>query len=193
MKVVVIYAHPNPRSFNAAILDVVKEELSKRDAEVRIKDLYAMNWNPVLSAADFEGYHKGTIPADIQNEQADISWADTVIMIAPVWWYSVPAMLKGYVDRVFSVGFAYVYTSSGPRGMLTGKKGLVITTSGADQKADQQTGMTDLIKRTFVASVFGFSGFESFQYKNFFDVPTASNEERQAMLHHLRQVIRQLS
>lgn len=90
MKVVVIYAHPNPMSFNAAIAAVVREELEKKGAEVRFKDLYAMNWNPVLSARDFEGYHKGNITEDIRIEQTDISWADAVIMICPVWWTQYP-------------------------------------------------------------------------------------------------------
>ncbi|HWP96026.1 MAG TPA: NAD(P)H-dependent oxidoreductase [Syntrophomonadaceae bacterium] len=189
MKVVVIYAHPNPMSFNAAIAAVVKEELGKKGAEVRFKDLYAMNWNPVLCAGDFEAYHKGTIPEDIKKEQTDISWADAVIMICPVWWYSVPAMLKGYIDRVFSVGFAYEYTQTGPRGRLTGKSGLIITTSGADERAAQQTGMVNLIEKSFVNAVFSFSGFADYRYKNFFAVPTVSDEERKAMLTELRQLI----
>ena len=189
MKVVVIYAHPNPMSFNSAIMTVVKEELEKKSAEVKVKDLYAMNWNPVLGTKDFEGYHKGILPEDIKAEQADISWADAVIMICPVWWYSVPAILKGYIDRVFSIGFAYEYTATGPRGMLTGKKALVITTSGADESTAQQTGMVDLITKSVVNPIFGFSGFAQYQYKNFFAVPTVSDNERKQMLTDLRQLI----
>jgi NAD(P)H dehydrogenase (quinone) len=190
MKVIVIYAHPNPMSFNAAIAAVVKEELEKKGAEVKFKDLYAMNWNPVLSARDFEGFHNGTVPKDIKAEQADVSWADAVILIAPVWWYSVPAILKGYIDRVFSIGFAYEYTATGPRGMLTDKNALVITTSGADERNAQQTGMVDLISKSFVNSVFGFSGFAGHQYKNFFAVPTVTDNERKAMLTEMRQIIK---
>jgi NAD(P)H dehydrogenase (quinone) len=189
MKVAIIYAHPNPASFNAAIAAVVKEELGKKGAEVKCKDLYSMKWDPALSARDFEGYHKGNVPEDVKTEQADISWADAVIMIAPVWWCSVPAILKGYIDRVFSVGFAYEYTATGPRGKLTGKKALVITTSGADERTARQNGMVDLIKKSFVDSVFGFSGFAGYQYKNLFAVPTASDDQRKAMLAELRQLI----
>jgi NAD(P)H dehydrogenase (quinone) len=190
MKVIVIYAHPNPMSFNAAIAEVVKEELEKKGAEVKSKDLYAMNWNPVLSARDYEGFHKGNVPEDIKTEQADISWADAVILIAPVWWYSVPAILKGYIDRVFSIGFAYEYTPTGPRGMLTGKNALVITTSGAEERNAQQTGMVDLISRSFVNCVFEFSGFDGHQYKNFFAVPSVTDNERKAMLSEMRQIIK---
>ncbi|PKM78149.1 MAG: flavodoxin family protein [Firmicutes bacterium HGW-Firmicutes-15] len=189
MKAVVIYAHPNPMSFNAAITAVVKEELEKKGAEIIFKDLYAMNWNPVLSAGDFEGYHRGNVPEEIKTEQADISWADALIMVAPVWWTSVPAILKGYIDRVFSIGFAYEYSAAGPRGMLNGKKALLITTSGTDERAAQQNGMVDLITKSVVNAVFGFSGFAQYQHKNFFAVPTVADNVRKEMLTELRQLI----
>lgn len=192
MKAVVVYAHPNPMSFNAAIAAVVREELEKKKVEVKFKDLYAMKWNPVLSGSDFEGYHRGGIAEDVKLEQADIDQAGLLVMIAPVWWYSVPAILKGYIDRVFSIGFAYEYTSSGPRGKLSGKQGLLITTSGADERQNQRTGMTDLIKKSVADSLFGFSGFAGYQYKNFFAVPTVSDEGRKAMLGELRQFVQAL-
>jgi NAD(P)H dehydrogenase (quinone) len=189
MKVVVIYAHPNPLSFNAAIAAVVKEELGKKSAEVKFKDLYAMNWNPVLSAQDFEGIQKGTIPEDIKTEQADISWADAVIVICPVWWTSVPAILKGYIDRVFTNGFAYEYSAAGVKGLLNGKNALLITTSGSDEESNQQSGMVELITKSVAYAVFGFSGFAKCDHTNFFAVPTASDNERQEMLTELRQLI----
>lgn len=189
MKVLVIYAHPNPLSFNAAVASVVKEELEKKDAEVRFKDLYAMKWNPVLSAEDFESFQKGIIPDDIKAEQADISWADTVIVICPVWWTSVPAILKGYIDRVFTYGFAYKYTAAGPKGMLKGKKALLITTSGSDKPSDMQNSMVELITNSFVYGVFGFSGFAKCEHRNFFAVPTASDDQRKEMLTNIRQLI----
>ncbi|OPX84135.1 MAG: Glutathione-regulated potassium-efflux system ancillary protein KefF [Pelotomaculum sp. PtaB.Bin104] len=189
MKVVLIYAHPDPRSFNAAIAAVVREELEKIGAEIKFKDLYAMHWNPVLSAKDYAGYDNGTTAEDIKAEQTDISWADVIIMICPVWWNSVPAILKGYIDRVFSIGFAYEFTASGPRGMLNGKKALLITTSGVDKHAAEQSGMMELINKSLVDAVFGFSGFAGYQHKNFFAVPTVSDNERQEMLTELRQFI----
>ena len=134
MNTLLVYAHPNAQSFNVALVKVIQEEIVKKGAQIKVKDLYAMNWNPVLSQKDFEGYHSGNLPEDINQEQADVAWSDLVIMVSPIWWYSVPAILKGYIDRVFSLGFAYKYTSTGPLGLLKGKKGLFITTSGANQQ-----------------------------------------------------------
>jgi NAD(P)H dehydrogenase (quinone) len=190
MKATIIYAHPNPVSFVAAVVTVVEDELLKKGAEVKIKDLYGMNFNPVLSEDDFRGYHTGKLPEDVKQEQDDIAWADLVVMVSPVWWYSVPAMLKGYIDRVFSLGFAYEYTSNGPRGMLTGKKGLLITTSGADEATAKASGMLDSINDSLVKGLFGFSGFAEYQFKNLFAVPTVSDEDRKQMLTQIRELTR---
>jgi len=188
MKSVILLAHPNPMSFNAAIAKVAQEELEKK-GEVKFKNLYEMNFNPVLTREDFEGYHTGKTTADIKQEQDHIAWADLLVMVAPVWWFSVPAILKGYVDRVFSIGFAYEYTSTGPRGLLTGKKALVITTSGADEKSATLGGMVEGIRKTFVEGVFGFSGFARYEYHNLFAVPTVSKEEHKQMLTEIRDLV----
>lgn len=189
MNAVVVYAHPNPLSFNAALATVVEEELEKKGIEVKVKDLYGMDWNPVLSEDDFQGFHSGKIPEDIKLEQADVKSADLIVVIAPVWWYSVPAILKGYFDRVFSIGFAYEYTETGPRGLLTGKKALVITTSGADQNSAEASGMLETINKSLVKGIFGFSGFADYQYKNLFAVPTVSDQERKQMLTEVRELV----
>lgn len=190
MKTLIIFAHPNPASFNAAILGAVKEELEKKGVETRIKDLYAMNWNPVLGAGDFQRLLAGNVPEDIAREQADISWADQLILISPVWWFSIPAILKGYVDRVFSMGFAYEYAEIGPRGLLSGKKVKIITTSGALEEHDKHTGMTGSIKASVAGGIFGFCGFDEIKYKNCYGVPSVTDPERQKMLLEIKEFVR---
>lgn len=189
MQAMVIYAHPNPHSFNAAIAAVVQEEAGKKGTRIKFKDLYAMNWDPILKIQDLEGYRSGNLPADIQAEQDDLRWADSVIMIAPVWWTGVPAILKGYIDRVFSIGFAYEYTKTGPKGLLAGKKGLLITTSGADEEVALKGTMIETIRRSAVNSVFGYCGFSVYKYKNFFGVPRSTAKQRADMLEELRRYI----
>lgn len=192
MNTVILYAHPNSMSFNAALAKVAEEEVLKRGWQVKVKDLYAMNWNPVLSAEDFQGYHAGQIPEDIKREQEDISWADLVILVAPVWWHSVPAILKGYMDRVFSVGFAYKYGGKGPEGLLKGKTGLLITTCGASQEMAEKSGMLRTLQTSLVEALFGFSGFQNYQLCCLYSVPTVSDEERKTMLSDVRKLIGEL-
>ncbi|MEA4926920.1 MAG: NAD(P)H-dependent oxidoreductase [Syntrophomonadaceae bacterium] len=189
MNTLLVYAHPNAQSFNAALVQAIKDEVTKKGSQLKVKDLYGMKWNPVLSQDDFEGYHSGNIPADIKQEQEDIAWADVVIMIAPVWWYSVPAILKGYIDRVFSLGFAYKYTATGPLGLLKGKKGLFITTSGANQQDAEYGGMMNALDKS-LGGVFTFSGFAEKRLHNLFAVTTVSDEERRQMLDEIRNLIR---
>lgn len=192
MKALIIFSHPNPNSFNAAILGVVKEALDKKGIKYKVKDLYAMNWNPVLSASDFQQFIAGQKPEDIAKEQADVSWADVLILVSPIWWFSVPAMLKGYIDRVMSQGFAYEYTESGPNGLLKGKRAVIITTSGADENTARQTGMMDSINKSIVNGIFNFCGFSSASYKNYFAVPMVSDQDRKNMLEDVREFIKDI-
>lgn len=189
MKTLLVYAHPNSQSFNAALVKVIQEEIVNKGGQIKVKDLYAMNWNPVLSQKDFEGYHTGNLPEDIKQEQADVAWADLVIMVAPVWWYSIPAILKGYIDRVFSLGFAYKYTATGPLGLLKGKKGLFITTCGANQQAAEYGGMISTLDKALIG-VYSFSGFAENKLHNLFAVTTVSDEERKQMLSEVRDLVR---
>lgn len=189
MNTLLVYAHPNARSFNAALVQVIQEEIVDKGYPLKVKDLYAMNWNPVLSQKDFEGYHTGNLPEDIKQEQADVAWADLVIMVAPVWWYSIPAILKGYIDRVFSLGFAYKYTATGPLGLLKGKKGLFITTSGANKQDAEYSGMINILDKS-LGGVFTFSGFSEKKLHNLFAVPTVSDDERKQMLTEIRELIK---
>jgi NAD(P)H dehydrogenase (quinone) len=190
LKTLVIFCHPNPKSFNAAILEVVREELGNKAAEIKVKDLYAMGWNPVLSAADFQQFLAGEKPDDIAREQADVAWADVLVLISPIWWFSVPALLKGYIDRVLSQGFAYEYTATGPRGLLTGKRAAIITTSGADENTAEQSGMMQAIKTSFVHGIFSFCGFGDVKHMNCYAVPMVSDDERKKMLSNVRQFMK---
>lgn len=108
MRTLVIYCHPNPQSYTAAVRDVVLNRL--RDAgEVRQHDLYAMGFDPVLTEAALARYE--TFPdntADLRDVCADLLWADTLVFVYPTWWYGLPAMLKGWMDRVMVPEVAFL-------------------------------------------------------------------------------------
>ena len=131
MKYLIVYAHPNPKSFNHAILETISGELQKKKKEVKVRDLYKIGFNPVLSIKDLSAIEKGAVPKDIKKEQNYISKADTLIFIFPIWWSAMPAMLKGYIDRVFSLKFAYDITADGVIGLLKGKKVFIVSTEVA--------------------------------------------------------------
>ena len=154
MNILIVYAHPEPRSLNGALHDFTVKRLQDAGHAVQVSDLYAMHWKAVLDAADnldhVAGAHfdavldsqhafaNGRQSADIAAEQQKLLWADTLILQFPLWWFSMPAILKGWIDRVYAYGFAYGVgehsdTHWGDRygeGSLAGKRAMLIVTAG---------------------------------------------------------------
>ncbi len=85
MKYLVIYAHPNPASFNHAILETISEELKKKKKDFKVRDLYRTGFNPILSTKDLTAIQKGAVPKDVKKEQDYISKADALIFIFAIW------------------------------------------------------------------------------------------------------------
>lgn len=134
MQVLIVYCHPNPESYTAAVRDVVQQHAQAKGAEVRVLDLYAEGFDPVLSPGEFQAYE--TVPENtlmVQDHVDAIRWCDTLIFVYPTWWYAHPAMLKGWLDRVLLPGVAFDMPDGGDiRPTLTHIKRLgVFTTCGA--------------------------------------------------------------
>ena len=100
MNHLIIVAHPNNQSFNKAITDAVVESSREMGAETLLRDLYSLDFNPVLSWEELQAAARGIIPSEVRNEQLLISKADLITLIYPLWWMGFPAILKGYLDRV---------------------------------------------------------------------------------------------
>jgi NAD(P)H dehydrogenase (quinone) len=147
VNVLIVYAHPEPRSFNGALKDLAVATLRSAGHEVQVSDLYAMTFEPVVGPADFHGeradpevlsipreqtraYEAGTLAPDIVAEQDKLRWAELVILQFPLWWFGMPAILKGWADRVFARGFAYVAGRKYGTGLLRGKLAMVSVTTG---------------------------------------------------------------
>jgi NAD(P)H dehydrogenase (quinone) len=109
MNVLVIYAHPYKQSFNHAIKETIVESVALGSNLVEVRDLYVLNFNPVLRAEELaNSFNSGTVLDDVAVEQEFIRWADMVVFVYPLWWAGMPAILRGYLDRVLSFGFAYL-------------------------------------------------------------------------------------
>jgi NAD(P)H dehydrogenase (quinone) len=147
MNILIVIAHPEPASFSGALKDVAVRELEQMGHQVVVSDLYRMGWNPALGPGDFEGeranqdyldlsreqehaFATDGHSADVEAEQAKVAAADLVLFHFPVWWFSMPAMLKGWVDRVFSRGFAYSTGRKYESGHFKGKKAMLCITTG---------------------------------------------------------------
>ena len=185
MKVTIIYSHPNPKSFNSAILNKTIETLKNLNLEYRLIDLYKDFKKIALDGDDFEALNKGNYLEDVKKFQEDIVWADKLIFIFPVWWWSYPAILKGFIDRVFVKGFAYDFDEKGLKKLLKNEKALVFMTTGGPKEEYEKNNLIEILKRPFSEGVLSFCGIENTEIHIFFAVPTSTLEERQS---HLREV-----
>lgn len=157
MNVLIVHAHPEPRSFNAALTKTAVETLSSQGHHVQVSDLYAMAWAPALSPAEFadldqgdyfnpakaqeQAYENQRVSQDVAREQARVSSADLIIFQFPMWWFSMPAILKGWVDRVLSRGFAYASGRKYDTGLLKGKRAMLCLTTGTASSLYEPNGI----------------------------------------------------
>jgi NAD(P)H dehydrogenase (quinone) len=157
--ILIVYAHQEPTSFNRALLDTACETLAARGHAVEVSDLYAMNFEARATRGDFlemrdkdrfgyarEQYYAArtnTFSADIAAEIDKVKRCDTLILQFPLWWFSMPAIMKGWVDRVFANGTAYGGSTAQffERGMLAGRRAMVTTTTGAPAVMFNPAGM----------------------------------------------------
>lgn len=154
MKILFVFAHPEPRSLAASLRQVAIEALEAAGHEVQVSDLYALHWKASVDRSDFpslaadarlqvaaasgEAFAAEALTADVKAEQDKLLWADALILQFPLWWYSMPAILKGWVDRVYAYGFAYGVGEHSDRhwgdrfgeGTLAGKRAMLIVTTG---------------------------------------------------------------
>lgn len=154
MNVLLVFAHPEPQSLASSLRDAAVGELAAAGHEVRVSDLYAMRWKSQVDRADFpslapdqrlkvaavsgDAFAADALTGDVRAEQEKLLWADALILQFPLWWYSMPAILKGWVDRVYSYGFAYGVGEHSDRhwgdrfgeGTLAGKRAMLVVTTG---------------------------------------------------------------
>ena len=150
MKYAIIASHPHARSFTMAVADALQASLKTRGHEVVLRDLYRMDFDPRLGAGEVPGPEGFEPAADVKAERALIGDSNGFALVYPVWFNAPPAMLKGYLDRVFGMGFGY---GMGERGgnapMLSGKGLISITSSGAPMSWFKESGGWDAMRKLF--------------------------------------------
>ena len=192
MKYLIVYSHPNPKSFNHAILETIAGELKKKKKEFKVRDLYKIGFDPALSAKDLSSIQNGAVPKDIKKEQSYINKADIIIFVFPIWWSAMPAMLKGYIDRVFSLKFAYDITADGEiTGLLKGKKVFLVSTTGATKEDYEKMGAFNMMNMAMDMAIFQFCGMEVIGHKYFSAVPYVSQQDRKKMLLELKLLVKE--
>jgi NAD(P)H dehydrogenase (quinone) len=201
MNVLIVYAHPEPQSMNGAMFNTAIDTLRAAGHQVQTSDLYGMQFNPVSDRYNFttvqnRAFFKqqleevnatelnGFAP-HIDAEQQKVEWCDLMIWQFPLWWFSIPAILKGWVDRVFAMGRTYGGGHFYETGVFTGKKAVLSLTTGGGP-ADYQKGgfngdLTGML-RPLHRGVLQFTGFTVLQPHVVYSPARRPAEERQEEL-----------
>ena len=211
MNIFLVHAHPEPLSFTTALKDLSIEELKQQGHDVEVSDLYAMNFNPIASRADFEerdnpeylnyaleqrhASKQMKLAPDIQIELNKILKADLVILSFPMYWTSVPAILKGWIDRVFVSGVFYGGKRFYNHGGMVGKKAMLcFTLGGRDYMFGEHaihSSLEDLLL-PIQRGTLAYAGFDVLPPFIAYHVPYISQNARQQILIDYRQHLQNL-
>jgi NAD(P)H dehydrogenase (quinone) len=170
MKHLVIVAHPVIDSFTMALARAYTAQLEQLGHSQRTYDLYRMGFNPVLTAEELSPTAGHAVNPDILKAQDDIRNADVLTVIYPLWWLSMPAIMKGYVDRVFARGFAYESRDGVVHGLLSGKRAVLITLSGAALPLLVQSGNWNAVQVLQDTHILRSTGFALLEHLHFDEI-----------------------
>jgi len=167
MKHLVIVAHPRTDSLTMSLARAYIAELAALGHQHTLHDLYCIGFDPVLTSAEMvQTQSRSRLPEVLQAQQ-DLEAADVITVFYPLWWLSMPAILKGYIDRVFARGFAYESREGIVHGLLTGRKCVIVTLSGTPLPVLAGTGRWDAVKMLQDTHVFRAVGFELLEHLHF--------------------------
>jgi len=188
MKVMVILGHPQPGSFNHALADTVADTARELGHKVIFHDLYQEGFNPLLSA---EEQHAPVFADALAARHArELTEADGLVIIHPNWFSQAPAMLKGWVDRVFRARVAFRFNEQGRvEGLLKAKVGMVITTANAPLSREAEIG--DPLPTLWRETVFKPSGVREFVYLPLTPIVVSTLTQRQSWLAQVRELTKQ--
>ena len=139
MKCLLVIAHPRSGSLNATLAEAAAKALRDNGHEVVVRDLYGQGFAPALTASDLTFFQAFETPQDVSGEIAELLAAEILVLVFPTWWFAMPAMLKGWFDRVWAPGVAFDPLDNGAlRPRLTGLRACVaITTLGSPWWVDR--------------------------------------------------------
>lgn len=201
MNILIVFAHPEPQSFNGALLRTAVATLEAAGHAVQVSDLYAAAFDPVSDRRNFTtvgdpayykqqveelhaGEHQGFAP-EIEAELQKLIWCDVMIWQFPLWWFSVPAVLKGWVDRVFAIGRAYGSGQYYDNGIFRGKRAFLSLTTGSEPGDYQPGGLNgDLagVLRPLHRGILEFTGWTVLAPHVVYGPARLSDADRQAEL-----------
>ncbi|MFD1702055.1 NAD(P)H-dependent oxidoreductase [Methylopila henanensis] len=162
MRSLIVFSHPDPASLTHAVAAQIAEGISAADPShaVEMADLAAEGFDPRFSAADLALFRRQAgPPEDVLAEQARVDRVDVLVLVYPVYWWSMPAQLKGWIDRVFTNGWAYDETPDGSLIKMLGRlRAHLVGIGAADEGLYQRRGYADAIRTQIDKGIFDYAG-----------------------------------
>lgn len=192
MRILIILGHPDPGSLNHAIACAVREDMRARGHDVIFHDLYAEGFDPLLAVSEIP--ENGKVPPVIRAHCNDVCSADGIIVVHPNWWGQPPAIVKGWIDRVFRPGSAYRFGEGDggegvPFGLLRAKAAVVLNTSNTEE-AREQSAFGDPLDTLWWRCIFDLCGVRVFHRRMFRVVVTSTKEQRLSWIEEARTLCR---
>lgn len=185
MNILAILGHPNPESFNHAIAETACQTLTRLGHHVTLHDLYAERFNPLLSPDELT---EGAPPEEIARHCDELAATEGILVVHPNWRDQPPAIVKGWVDRVFRVGVAFEYAGEEgeqgiPVGLLRAESALIVTTSDCPPMPP------DPLDKLWKESIFGACGVKKVARKNLSSVLLSDEATRKTWLGEVEQMV----
>jgi putative NADPH-quinone reductase len=191
MRISVILAHPDPKSFNHAIAQTAVEAIKANKHTIFFHDLYQEKFDPLLNSEELT--KDAVLPAAIKQHCQEIAEADGIIIVHPNWWGQPPAILKGWVDRVIRPGVAYEFQEgdSGegiPNGLLKARAALVFNTSTTETQREKNV-FGDPLETIWKNCISGLCGVTNFHRRMFHIIVTSTDTQRRDWLNDVKKDI----
>ncbi|WP_375228559.1 NAD(P)H-dependent oxidoreductase [Roseobacter sp. S98] len=161
MHVLTILDHPDPKSFTAAVAATFMDGAEKAGHSTELADLNAEGFDPRWSMADIEADKDSGAPADVLQEQARIAHADAVCLVFPLFWWGMPAMTKGWVDRIWTWGWAYDQLADPDVSLQRPRTGVLLVPAGARSDEMEKLGHKADLENAWINGTFGYFGFQN--------------------------------
>ncbi len=188
----IVTAHPIETSLSHTLAQRIAGKLQEQGTQVEIADLHAEGFSPAMIRADLDLYHgdASALPDDVLREQQRVERADMLIFVFPFYWWSVPALLKGWFDRVLTVNWAY---KVGEEGRIVGNLRDVpvrlVATAGSDIAGFDKHGYSAAIQNQIVEGVFGFCGLKNVTLDILYEADSASPQQVDDFLQSLNKLV----
>ena len=183
MHVLIVLDHPKPDSFSTAVAAAFMDGATAAGHTVELADLHAEGFDPLWRVADIEG----ETPSDVRREQARIERADGICLVFPLFWWGMPSMMKGWVDRVWSWGWAYDQLDDPELSLQRARSGVLLVPAGARSDEMADAGYQRALETSWMDGTFGYFGFSPRRLE-VLNGSTGSDARRAALLERAYQV-----